>query len=472
MADNPLNRFPPESPAGDWPTSGHVQPILSSRVERSAKALREKWRAQGRAVRKADDLELAYEEARSANPRVKAPALGRAFRNATSPGAALDATFAALAVATAAGQRPRLEGLLAFLELCYPSDDLDAGALRLGERLRSGPLLPDSPLATIANDDRWLRLAGRLRDIAEGLEPPRAAAPVRRSFAADLGPRRVVVRVTGGLGNQMFQYAAALSYARRVGLPLRLDLFAYDRPAPYREFLLGRLRVPIRRANSWEVLWARRRPHFEKGGVFDDFLFADHGSAWLCGFWENVAYIQDVLPTLKRRFLPRDQAVAIGAYEIVERAGRGGGQVVGVHLRRGDRGPGGGAYAPFSTLPAEYYRAAAGRFPPATNFLVFSDSPDDIAWCRAHLGLGEDARISFSDGRDPILDLFALTLCDHVIISAGTFSWWAGYLGAKPGRRVIAPNPLQALSAERVVIPPTMPPLPEWEVLTVPPGVW
>jgi hypothetical protein len=164
--------------------------------------------------------------------------------------------------------------------------------------------------------------------------------------------------------------------------------------------------------------------------------------------------------------------VVNAAHETIERARGGSGPVVGVHLRRGDRGLGGGAYAPFSTLPAEYYRTAAKRFPAATNFLVFSDSPDDIAWCRAHLGLGDDARVSFSDGRDAVLDLFALTRCDHVIISAGTFSWWAAYLGDNARRRVIAPNPLQALSAERVLIPPTMPPLPECEVLSLAPGVW
>jgi hypothetical protein len=138
-----------------------------------------------------------------------------------------------------------------------------------------------------------------------------------------------------------------------------------------------------------------------------------------------------------------------------------------VHLRRGDRVPGGAAYAPFSTLPASYYREAAGRFPPGTNFLVFSDSPGDIAWCRDHLGLADEARVGFGDGRDPVLDMFALTRCDHLILSAGTFSWWAAYLGERPGRRVIAPNPLQALSAERVVLSSPAPLPAGWEVVTL-----
>jgi hypothetical protein len=120
-----------------------------------------------------------------------------------------------------------------------------------------------------------------------------------------------------------------------------------------------------------------------------------------------------------------------------------------------------------STLPAEYYREAARMLPDDASFLVFSDTPDDIAWCRAHLGLSDRAQVSFGDGLDPVLDLFALAKCDHLILSSGTFSWWAGYLGERPGRRVLVCNPLQAMSASRVVTPPVPPLLPGWESITL-----
>lgn len=414
------------------------------------------------------DLDPVYRLAASPHPPVRAAALGIAFRSAVEPSQAIDATFAALALAIAAGDRPRAEGLVAFLELCYCSADLDSGASRMGVHLLDSASASNPVFAGLQYQAGWLDLAAGLRKHISSMAPlvPRS----ERRLALELGPRRAVVRISGGLGNQLFQYAAALSYARRIRAPLRLDLANYEGRGGDYGFLLGRLRVPVRRANSYEVLGTRLRPHRETRGAFDDFLFGDHGSTWLCGFWEDHAYLADIVPTVRRRFRPRDESIAKAAEALVQRARQEGRPVIGVHLRRGDRGPGGTAFSPFSSLPASYYRQAASSFLPGDNFLVFSDTPEDIAWCRDHLGLGDGANVTFSDGLDPILDMFALAQCDHVILSAGTFSWWAGYLGDRPGRRVIVPNPLQGLSAAMVMIPSSMPLLPGWEEITFAPG--
>jgi hypothetical protein len=464
LSSRDLNASPP-----DWPASGRIRPLLSSRIEWKAKGLARRWRHRFAARRQqAFDLDAVYQVAGSNRPEIRPGALSRALRSAAAPSEAIDVSFAALALAIAARHRSRIEGLVAFLELCYSASDRDAGVSGMGERLRrTGAAAPGSPLAGLEYDAGWPTLAAGIRQLTPSMAPP--APRIERGPGRGLGPRRVVVRLSGGLGNQLFQYAAALAYARRIGAPLRLDLAVYEQRADVREFLLGRLRIPVHQASSFEVLWTRRRPHFETRGAFDDFLFGDHGSVWFSGFWEDYAYFADIAPTLRRRFRPRNEAVADAARELVQRAHMGDGPVVGVHLRRGDRGPGGRAYAPFSTLPASYYRQAASRFPAGANFLVFSDTPDDIAWCRDNIGLGDGAGVSFGEGRDPILDIFALAQCDHVILSSGTFSWWAGYLGERPGRRVVAPNPLQGLSVERVMLPPPLPLQPGWEELTLAP---
>lgn len=471
MAHDPLSSDGPrDSSPPDWPASGHIGPLLSTRVEWRAKGLVRRVRRLRPAARQERPVgpDAIYQRAAAPDPEVRPYALDRLFRNAVTPAAAIDASFAALALAVAARHRPRTEGLLAFLELCYSAPERDAAAAAMGERARlNGAAVPGSPLAALPYEAGWPALAEGIRRLARTMPPqtPRDARGPGRGRA----PTRVVVRLSGGFGNQLFQYAAALGYARRIGAPLRLDLAVYERPFGHRQFLLGRLRVPVRRANSLEVLWTRRRPHRETLGAFDDFLFGDHGSVWLSGFWEDSAYFADIVPTLRRRFRPRSEAVAAAARDLVERARAGAGPVVGVHLRRGDRAPGGGAYSPLSTLPASYYREAAGRFPPGANFLVFSDTPADIAWCRENLALGAGSNVTFGEGRDPVLDMFALAACDHVILSSGTFSWWAGYLGERPGRRVIAPNPVQGLSVERVMLPPPLPLEPGWEELTLAP---
>jgi hypothetical protein len=469
MADHPLSPGGSAPAWPDWPAGGRIRPLLSTRVERVAKAFLGRLRAEPGAPTPPQSVHLdrVYAAVASARPPAATDALRTAFRNAVEPSQAVDASFAALALALAAQHRPRTEGLLAFLELCYPPTELDAGARRMGGRLQGYALAPGSRFANLEYESGWPVLAAGVRRLAQSM---RFTGPVERRFGRELGPRLAVVRLSGGLGNQLFQYAAALAYARRIHAPLRLDLANYEGDSPHREFLLGRLRLSIRRANSYDMWRTRLRPHRETRGMPDNFLFSDHGSAWLCGFWEDVSYFADIGHTVRHRFRPRDNSIVTAAQELIQRARRTEGPVVGVHLRRGDRGPGGRAFSPLSSLPASYYRQAARRFPAESNFLVFSDTPEDISWCRHHLGLAAGANVSFGEGRDAILDMFALAQCDHVILSSGTFSWWAGYLGERPGRRVVVPNVYQGLSAERVMLPPATPPQPGWEEVTLASG--
>jgi hypothetical protein len=441
---------------------------LSTRIERRLKAWRERRNGHHTTQPPAIfDLEPIYRALARPDPSPQVAPIRAAFRLASSSAEDIDATVAALAAAVATGHRPRAEGLLAFLELCYAGTDLDYAAERLGAHLQQHGIETLSVLAGLDYADGWGNFAASVRATLKSVPPLLSRSDSRWP---DLPPRRVVLRPSGGFGNQLFQYTAASAYARRIGAPLRLDLAEYEGFGTHREFLLGRLRIPIRRANSLAVLRTRLRPHRELRGSFDDFLFEEHGSRWLTGFWEDPAYFAGIWPKFRERIRPRNPATEEAAAALVEKARIAPGPVVGIHLRRGDRGPGGHHHAPFSTLPPKYCRLAAGRFPADSHFLVFSDTAEDIAWCRANLGLADTAHVTFGEGRDPILDFFALTRSDHLILSSGTFSWWAGYLGQQPGKRVIVPNVLQGLSANLVVVPPPIPPQPGWEEITLAPG--
>ena len=475
MADDTLTAERPDAVFPDWPPRGRVKPLLGRRAYWKARRLLRRLLRRGLGRPQRDpapfkfDLDAVYRVAAQGERETRPAALGGALRTVSSPVEALDAAFAALAVAIAAQNRPCTAGLLAFLELTYVESDRDIGAARMGASVRRNVAAPaGTPLARLAFDKGWQTLATGVRHLLEAMpnEPP--SPHFERPPHRAVGPKLVVLEMSGGLGNQLFQYAAALAYARRTGTELRLDLWHYERHDAFRECLLGRLRLRVRRASTLDAWLARRRYHRETRGATDDFILGTHGSAMLRGYWPHPRYFADVVPTIRRRFLPRDPAISARARALVEAARDADKPVVGVHIRRGDRAPGGAAYAPFSTLPASYYREAARLFPGAS-FLVFSDTADDIAWCRDHLGIGEAARVRFGDGVDPIVDMFALANCDHVILSSGTFSWWAGYLGERPGRRVIVPNPLQAASPERVRLPAVPPSLPGWEELTLPP---
>ncbi len=100
---------------------------------------------------------------------------------------------------------------------------------------------------------------------------------------------------------------------------------------------------------------------------------------------------------------------------------------VGVHVRRGDLTKHIN-YAFGNRLPeVSYFIKAMDNFKNtlSDSRVLFLVGSDDIQWCRKHLYHYED--VTILDG-DPTSDLAVLSSCDHVIMSVGTFGWWAGFL--------------------------------------------
>ena len=442
----------------DRPRSDQPRPLPGRQIQwaiRSARrALRE--RRLGPVVRDGRvDLGVLLETAR-ADRRAQATQLGRAFSAARPGDDDAAVTAAALVLAVADDDGPRIRGLVEFLERSFERDELDAATASL-QRLDAFPagLLPAAP-------DGWDGLRSGCLAIASRARPPaliRGSGDDRRTTAP------VVLRLSGGLGNQMFQYGAALAYASRLGVPLLLDLEEYEHPRADRALLLGHLAIPVERAGWIDILRARRRTHLERRGIPDEALLEGTHGRWLVGQWEHSRYFEGVREALLPQFQPRHPEVLRRAAEAVAAARVDGGPVVGIHVRRGDRAPGRPHAAPLATLPASYYREAVARFPAPATFLLFSDSPLDAESSGWTPGL--EGRLSVSSSVDPVADLFTLASCDHVVLSAGTFSWWAAHLGERPGRRVIAPDAVQAMSAMRVVWPPSPPLMPGWTELPV-----
>ena len=398
------------------------------------------------------------------------------FRAATrSPQAGIEAVVVGILVCIALPNRRRAEGLLGLLEASYLPPDRDIAVARMRRRLavlnRAAltapfPALPESAdFESFAAAVREATAGMPLSDTLQRAREERFRRGRVRQGARLPGRPPVVLFIQEGLGNQLFQYAAGLAFARRTGGRLRIDLDWYTRAASARELLLPRFRAPLLRASRWDLACAFTQRHAAPLSGIDQFMFDAPAPAWFRGFWEDAVYFQAIEPEVRRLFRPRDPAVAARAAAIVSAARCPGGQVVAMHIRRGDRAPGARAGNPGSTLPPAYYREAANRFPSGTTFLVFSDTPADIEWCREHIAPGEGYRFRFSDGLDPVLDVFTIAASDHAIIAASTFSWWGAWLGERPGRRVLAPDPFQSLGAWRVGLDAGLPMLPGWETV-------
>jgi hypothetical protein len=259
-------------------------------------------------------------------------------------------------------------------------------------------------------------------------------------------PRAVIVRLRGGLGNQMFQYALGVAVAEAHQRNLYLDDLALraDPPgATPRTYALGAFSITPRLASQVPSGELDRLPLTaqvaEGSPCFHPEVLAlnPFPYVYLRGFWQSQDYFRAVEPLLREHFRfrrpPRRSAVADAIAE--SRAS------VGVHIRRQDYLTPAGKHLGF--VGVEYYtralEAMRGRAHEA-RFFVFSD---DIEWCRDNIGLdAPHVFVTASDaGEDAAAaDLQLMTMCRHFVIANSSFSWWAAWLSLHPGKIVIAPE--------------------------------
>jgi hypothetical protein len=287
----------------------------------------------------------------------------------------------------------------------------------------------------------------------------------------------ILLRLSGGLGNQMFQYAMGRRLAERHGVELLLDASNYGPEGERRPESLTAFRRPLRlfsfrvkaRAATPEEISALRDDYFRATTrdrvvrlvrrIWPDFLrnrshivekqfrfqpeaLSYPDNVYLQGFWQSPKYFEDIAPLIRQELQPADASILESAREAVDNLRKRFSEVISLHVRRGDI-----AHAhevsgekhithgiPVST---DYIGRAMAEFGPQAGFYVFSDSPKDIEWCRNNI---KAKNVEFSKAESDIWDFAAMSLCDHHIIANSTFSWWAAWLDGRPGRRVAAPK--------------------------------
>lgn len=272
---------------------------------------------------------------------------------------------------------------------------------------------------------------------------------------------RVVVRLTGGLANQMFQYAAARRIAIHNNALLQVDLSWFDQKGNWtpRKYELGIFKLPIAYATQKEVknlVSFRQNPFFrhlplflkswifntnqshiiEKDFVFDPDILSVKGNIYLDGFWQSYKYFEDVDDTIRSDFYfendvdstNRQAAGMITACESVS-----------LHIRRGDYVTLASARACHGLCSLQYYKKAAAIIKDRLNNPVFFVFSDDIPWAKDHLNLDMATVFIDHNGSTPHMDMYLMSLCQHHIIANSSFSWWGAWLGKNIEKTVIGP---------------------------------
>ena len=242
----------------------------------------------------------------------------------------------------------------------------------------------------------------------------------------------------GRLGNNMFQYASAL------GIFLETRERNRDKPHIQHKFCAQGGRSRKKFANLLQTFQGPLAQSCQGNpppiafnetgyGIYTEFPTTScpddtpHACAYFfTDFLISFKYFQRHAENIKQVFRFKeslDDQVPPSILEVFERESREGGTLVGIHVRRGDmmrdesyRKP----TAAFYEKAMDTFRQRHGR----VHFILASDFPK---WCRRQAVFRKDTTV-LQKTDNPAVDLMILARCRHMIISVGTFGWWAGWL--------------------------------------------
>lgn len=275
----------------------------------------------------------------------------------------------------------------------------------------------------------------------------------------------IIIRMTGGLGNQMFQYALYLKL-RAMGKEVKMDDFTEYEGREARPLSLWAFGIEYDRASREELcrmtdgfldpvsrirrkLFGRKSlEYMEKDCNFDPEIL-NRDPAYLTGYFQSEKYFADIEEEVRQAFRFSERIWEGISSQLLERIRSYEQQIktamaVSVHIRRGDYLQNEEAYGGICT--EQYYKTAVEyvrKRQQDASFFVFTNDPDYAGeWILKNFGQ-EKERFVLIEGtqeENGYLDLYLMSLCRHHILANSSFSWWGAYLNPSREKMVIVPH--------------------------------
>lgn len=271
----------------------------------------------------------------------------------------------------------------------------------------------------------------------------------------------IISNLVGGLGNQMFQYAAGRSLSLRLNLPLFLyinDLKNYKLHQGYEldrifhgkfeianksllaEVLGFQNNFALKRILKYDSLKFLRSRHYiiEPFFKYTDISEGISQKAYIYGYWQSEKYFKEHAAVIRDDFRFKSELSAINS-KICEQISSV--NAVSLHIRRGDYISSKSTNALLGVCSLEYYYAAIKKISSkvsSPHFFIFSD---DVEWVKKNLKMNHQHYfINHNVGTDSFNDMRLMSMCKHHIIANSTFSWWSAWLNSHKDKIVIAPK--------------------------------
>ena len=288
----------------------------------------------------------------------------------------------------------------------------------------------------------------------------------------------IIIRMMGGLGNQMFIYAFYLSLLS-AEKSVKIDMTWFEQTDLHNGYELDRIfeakmtEASLEESKKFTSLgrgiFPRISRHTAKRSTQlsynDEDALIYHpevftfDNKYLSGYWQSEKYFKNIEANIREKFQfdekKRDDIAFIDLLNCIREDSNS----VSIHVRRGDylvkknsidwKGV---LYKMKDFLTPSvnlggvctlmYYMNALKYFNNANTQPVYYIFSDDIQWCRENFSFVQSkcVFVDINKGKDSYWDMYLMSQCKHNIIANSSFSWWGAWLNQNSEKIVLAPD--------------------------------
>ena len=256
----------------------------------------------------------------------------------------------------------------------------------------------------------------------------------------------ITVELNGGLGNQMFQYAAAKALAYKKNTGFALNVVAFDK-CELRQLELNKYNISTNIVKKTNLLWRVMKRlnvdtfissyYNEKNNRYRD-ISSLSDDVYLEGYFQCEKYFLEIRGELLQDFTIKDQ---LSNYtKKISKKILGGYSTASIHIRRGDYVFNEAVNNIHGTCAISYYEKSISLLNSKYENIEYYIFSDDIAWAKENLIVPNATYIDSEDNRIPHEDILLMSQCHHNVIANSSFSWWGAWLNKNKNKIVIAPK--------------------------------
>ena len=286
-----------------------------------------------------------------------------------------------------------------------------------------------------------------------------------------------VVKLKGGMGNQMFQYAFAKLIQNLSCADVKLDYTAFESINDViRIPKIQKLNISLKPICPNELKYYHKLPYtpyslnnfYKIKIILEQLINSEYYFEFSCryknpsyilqnsyfdGYWQSWKYVSPIKLILKEEFTPKEK-LSTAANQIINEIQNTNSVFVGI--RRGDYVTSWRTRWEYGSFSEKYYLNAMNYICQHVDNPIFFIFSNDIDWVKCNMNFSHfNIRYREQNQLDDFEEFFLMKSCKHGIIANSTYYWWVAWLIENMNKIIIAPQKWFANGAPISIVPPS-----------------